>query len=51
VADAEGFARAGVMVGLVRSEARIGFEVNLAATREAGLRMAPGFLQLVKLVP
>ena len=37
VADAEGFARAGVMVGLVRTGARVGFEVNLASTREAGL--------------
>jgi len=51
VADAEGFARAGVMVGLVRSGSRIGFEVNLAPTRESGLRMAPGFLQLATLVP
>ena len=51
VADTEGFARAGVMVGLVRTGARIGFEVNLAPTREAGLRMAPGFLQLATLVP
>jgi hypothetical protein len=51
VADAEGFARAGVMVGLVRTGARIGFEVNLAPTRESGLRMAPGFLQLATLVP
>lgn len=51
VADAEGFARAGVMVGLVRAGTRIGFEVNLARTREAGLRMAPGFLQLATLVP
>lgn len=51
VADAEGFAGAGVMVGLVRSGARIGFEVNLAPTRESGLRMAPGFLQLATLVP
>ena len=51
VADAEGFARAGVMVGLVRTGARIGFEVNLAPTRDSGLRMAPGFLQLATLVP
>lgn len=51
VADAEGFARAGVMVGLVRTGSRIGFEVNLAPTRESGLRMAPGFLQLATLVP
>jgi hypothetical protein len=51
VADTEGFAQAGVMVGLVRSGARIGFEVNLAPTRASGLRMAPGFLQLATLVP
>jgi hypothetical protein len=51
VADSDGFARAGVMVNLVRSESRIGFEVNLAATRQSGLRMAPGFLQLATLVP
>jgi len=51
VADTEGFARAGVMVGLVRTGARVGFEVNLASTREAGLRMAAGFLQLATLVP
>ncbi len=51
VADTEGFAQAGVMVGLVRSGTRIGFEVNLAPTRASGLRMAPGFLQLATLVP
>ena len=51
VADTEGFAQAGVMVVLVREGSRIGFEVNLAAAREAGFRMAPGFLQLAKIVP
>ena len=51
VADTEGFARAGVMVGLVRTGSRVGFEVNLTPTRESGLRMAPGFLQLATLVP
>lgn len=51
VADSEGFAQAGVMVAMVRSGARLGFEVNLAPVREAGLRMAPGFLQLARLVP
>ena len=51
VADAEGFAQAGVMVGLVRTDARITFEVNLGSTRESGLRMAPGFLQLAHIMP
>ena len=51
VADTEGFARAGVMVGLVRAGTRIVFEVNLAPTRQSGLRMAPGFLQLATLLP
>jgi len=51
VADAEGFAPAGVMVGLVRVGSRVTFEVNLGSAREAGFRMAPGFLQLAKIVP
>jgi len=51
VADSDGFARTGVMVAMVRSGARVDFEVNLAPVREAGLRMAPGFLQLAHLVP
>ena len=51
VGDSEGFAQAGVMVGMVRAGGKITFEVNLAPVREAGLRMAPGFLQLVKIVP
>jgi hypothetical protein len=51
VADCDGFVRAGVMVAMVRSGDRVGFEVNLAPVRDAGLRMAPGFLQLARLVP
>ena len=51
VADTDGFAQAGVMVGLVRREAKVVFQVNLAPVREAGLRIAPGFLQLATLVP
>ena len=51
VADTEGFAAAGVMVGLVRVGSKVTFEVNLGAAREAGFRMAPGFLQLAKIVP
>jgi hypothetical protein len=50
VSDAEGFAEAGVMVGIVRAEARLTFEVNLTPTRQSGFRMEPGFLQLAKLI-
>jgi len=51
LADTEGFAQAGVMVALVRTEAKVIFEVNLAPVRLSGFRLAPGFLQLAKLVP
>ena len=51
VADTEGFAQAGVMVGLVRREAKVVFQVNLPSVREGGLRIAPAFLQLATLVP
>jgi hypothetical protein len=49
VADTEGFAQAGVMVAMVRIGGKIAFEVNLPSVRDAGFRMVPGFLQLVKL--
>lgn len=49
VGDAEGFAQAGVMVGIVREQSRLTFEVNLAAARQSGFRFEPGFLQLAKL--
>jgi len=39
------------MVALVRTEAKVIFEVNLAPVRLSGFRLAPGFLQLAKLVP
>jgi hypothetical protein len=39
------------MVGMVRAGGKITFKVNLAPVREAGFRMAPGFLQLVLIVP
>jgi hypothetical protein len=49
VGDTPGFAEAGVMVNLVREGQGLAFEVNLAATREAGLRLASGFLNLARL--
>lgn len=48
--DTPGFASAGVMINLVREENRLAFEVNITRTREAGLRMAAGFLKLSRLV-
>ena len=50
MSDAQGFAQAGVMVGIVRAEARLTYEVNLTPTRQGGLRLEPGFLQLAKLI-
>jgi len=50
VSDSDGFAEAGVMVGIVRMDARMTFEVNLAPTRQSGFRLEPGFLQLAKLI-
>ena len=50
VADSEGFVRAGVMVGFVRLNGKITFEVNPAAIHEAGIRVRPDFLQLAKIV-
>ena len=51
LADTDGFASAGVMVALVRSETRMIFQVNLAPVKDSGFRIAPGFLQLATLVP
>lgn len=51
VADTDGFAQAGVMVALVRRDAKVTFEVNLGPVRESGFRISPGFLQLAKLIP
>jgi hypothetical protein len=38
------------MVGIVRLDARLTFEVNLAPVRQGGFRLETGFLQLVKLI-
>lgn len=50
VGDTAGFAQAGVMVNIVREESRLGFEVNLATTRESSLRMASGFLAIAQII-
>jgi hypothetical protein len=51
VADADGFVRAGVMVGFVTSGGKISFEVNTLSIRESGIRMRADFLRLAKVVP
>ena len=51
MADTDGFATAGVMVALVRTESKMIFQVNLAPVKDSGFRIAPGFLQLATLVP
>lgn len=39
-----------VLVALVRNGARIGFEINLAKARQAGLQMSSNLLKLAKIV-
>lgn len=50
VSDAPEFARRGGMVGLVRGENKIGFEINLRAARDAGLDPEAPLLELATLV-
>ncbi|MGR9051787.1 MAG: YfiR family protein [Gammaproteobacteria bacterium] len=49
-ADAGGQARPGILVALVRNGARIGFEIDLAKSRRAGLRMSSELLKLATIV-
>ena len=51
VADSEGFALAGVMVGFVSIGGKISFEINPVSIRQSGIRVRPDFLQLAKIVP
>lgn len=50
VGDADGFARAGGMIGLVPVGDRIGFEVNLDPAAQAGLRISSKLLGLARAV-
>lgn len=50
VGDSDDFIRAGGMVGLITVENKIRFEVNLAACRQAGLRISATLLRLAKTV-
>jgi hypothetical protein len=51
VADSEGFAASGTMVGFVSVGGKIRFEINPVPIRESGIRIRPDFLQLAKIVP
>ncbi len=47
---ATGISHAGVMVSMVRESTRIGIEVDLQQTRDAGLRMSSQLLKLARIV-
>jgi hypothetical protein len=50
VGDADGFADAGGMIGLVTADDRIQFEVNLDPAQRAGLKINSQLLQLARAV-
>jgi hypothetical protein len=50
VSDGSDFARKGGVIGLVRGENRIGFEVSLKTARENGLEIGAPLLELATLV-
>jgi hypothetical protein len=50
ISDAEGFARNGGMIGLVLADSRLGFEINLKATKGARLRLSSQLLRLAQIV-
>ncbi len=50
ISDAPDFARRGGMIGLVRDENKIGFEINLHTARDAGLAPGASLLELAIIV-
>ena len=48
IGDSKGFADAGVMINLVVLRKRVGFEVNLAAAKRAGLLVSSQLLKLAR---
>lgn len=50
VSDIGNFAREGGMIGLVESEQRIRFDINLATTRQANLKLSSQLLKLATIV-
>jgi len=50
VSDISDFARAGGMIGLIEADQRIRFDINLTATRQAGLKLSSQLLKLATIV-
>lgn len=50
VSDIGDFARMGGMIGLVEADQRIRFDINLAATRQANLKLSSQLLKLATIV-
>ncbi|WP_051378768.1 YfiR family protein [Derxia gummosa] len=48
VADSDGFARRGVMINMVLTADRVGFEINRAALAQTGLAVSARLLQLAR---
>ncbi|RUQ34056.1 MAG: YfiR family protein [Candidatus Competibacteraceae bacterium] len=50
VSDISDFARTGGMIGLVETDQHIRFDINLTATRQAGLKLSSQLLKLATIV-
>ncbi len=50
ISDIGDFAQAGGMIGLVETNQRIRFDINLAATRQANLKLSSQLLKLATIV-
>lgn len=50
VSDIGDFARAGGMIGLIEADQRIRFDINLTASRQAGLKVSSQLLKLATIV-
>lgn len=50
VSDINGFAQEGGMIGLIEADQRIRFNINLTATRQAGLKLSSQLLKLATIV-
>ena len=50
VSDSSDFAQGGGMIGLIEAEQRIRFNINLAATRQANLKLSSQLLKLATIV-
>ena len=50
VSDMEGFAEAGGVIGLMKTDEKIRFEINLLAAKDAGLVINSRLLNLAQIV-